>query len=92
MASTDIQVFGCTYLFTMLLLIGLTLFFIPRVFLFSIVYKREDLRISVSLLRVKQVMFYNQVKQLIIACKTNQTTVLLTVKQAIFTCMYINLW
>ena len=35
LASTDIKVFGRTYLFAMLLLIGLTLF-IPRVFLFSI--------------------------------------------------------
>ena len=33
LASADIKVFGCTYLFTMLLLIGLTLF-ISRVFLF----------------------------------------------------------
>ena len=35
LASTDIKVFGRTYLFTMLLLIGLALF-TPRVFLFSI--------------------------------------------------------
>ena len=34
-ASTDIKVFGRTYLFAMLLLIGLALF-TPRVFLFSI--------------------------------------------------------
>ena len=51
------------------------IFCTPRVFFFSNVYKREDLHISVSLLKVKQVMFYNQVKQLIIACKTNQTAV-----------------
>ena len=36
LASTDINVFGHTYLFAMLLLIGLALFFTPRVFLFSI--------------------------------------------------------
>ena len=36
LASTDINVFGRTYLFAMLLLIGLALFFTPRVFLFSI--------------------------------------------------------
>ena len=40
LASTDINVFGRTYLFAMLLLIGLALFFTPRVFLFSIyIYK-----------------------------------------------------
>ena len=36
LASTDIKVFGRTYLFAMLLLIGLALFFTPKVFLFSI--------------------------------------------------------
>ena len=35
LASADIRVFGRTYLFAMLLLIGLTLF-TPQVFLFSI--------------------------------------------------------
>ena len=34
LASTDIKVFGRTYLLAMLLLIGLALFFTPRVFLF----------------------------------------------------------
>ena len=38
LASTDIKVFGRTYLFAMLLLIGLALFFTPRVFLLSILY------------------------------------------------------
>ena len=32
LASADIKVFGCTYLFTMLLLIGLTLFYTQGVF------------------------------------------------------------
>ena len=38
LTSTDIKVFGHTYLFAMLLLIGLALFFIPRVFLFNITF------------------------------------------------------
>ena len=38
LASTDIKVFGRTYLFAMLLLIGLALFFTPRVFLFSMIF------------------------------------------------------
>ena len=32
LASADIRVFGCTCLLTMLLLIGLALFYAPRVF------------------------------------------------------------
>ena len=32
LASTDIKVFGCTYLFAMLLLIGLALFYTQGVF------------------------------------------------------------
>ena len=32
LASTDIKVFGCTYLFAMLLLIGLALFLYPGCF------------------------------------------------------------
>ena len=42
LASTDIKVFGRTYLFAMLLLIGLTFFLHPRCFCLATLYRQTN--------------------------------------------------